>query len=162
MRYVMKQKLFCLGDNFAIKNEAGADVFLVDARLFSIGAKLFFRDMQGNEPAFIHQKLLSWGPTYEISHNGEIVAVVKKEQFTLFRYRFTVDVPSHDDLEAQGDFLGAEYTFTRRGQTVATVSRRWFSWTDTYGVDVADGQNDVLILASTVVIDMVHHADQRH
>ena len=46
---------------------------------------------------------------------------------------------------------------------VAEVSKRWFSWNDTYGVDVADGEDDVLILASSVVIDMICHGDKdRH
>ncbi len=161
MRYVMKQKLFCWGDDFAIKNEAGEDVFFVDGKAFSIGQKLSFQDMQGNELAFIHQKLLSWGPTYEITRDGALAAVVKKELFTFFRCKFTVDVPGPDDLEAQGDFLDMEYTFRRGAQPVAEVSKRWFAWSDTYGVDICDGEDDVLILASTVVIDMVCHADNK-
>jgi uncharacterized protein YxjI len=161
MRYVMKQKLFCWGDDFTIKNEAGEEVFFVDGRAFSIGDKLSFQDMQGNELAFIRQKLPSWGPTYEIQRHGEVAAVVKKHLFTLFRCRFTVDVPGPDDLEAEGSFLDREYTFARLGRTVATVSKQWFTWADTYGVDVADGEDEVLILASTVVIDMVCHGDKK-
>jgi uncharacterized protein YxjI len=161
MRYVMKQKLFCWGDDFAIKNEAGADVFFVDGKAFGFGNKLAFQDLQGNELAFIQQKLLSWGPTYEIYRGGELAAIVKKELFTFFRCRFTVDVPGPDDLEAEGDFMDMEYTFARGGQAVAQVSKRWFAWSDTYGVDIADGEDDILILASTVVIDMVCHADNK-
>jgi uncharacterized protein YxjI len=161
MRYLMKQKLFCWGDDFAIKNEAGEDVFFVDGKAFSFGDKLSFQDMQRNELAFIRQRLLAWGPTYEISRNGAVAAVVKKHLFTLFRCKFTVDVPGPDDLEAQGNFLDMEYTFTRGEQPVAEVSKRWFSWTDTYGVDIHAGEDNVLILASTVVIDMVCHADDK-
>jgi uncharacterized protein YxjI len=162
MRYLMKQKLFSWGDDFTIKNEAGEDLYFVDGRAFSIGNKLSFQDMHKNELAFIRQKLLSWGPTYEISRNGSLAAVVKKHLFTPLRCRFTIDVPGPDDLEAQGSFLDMEYTFSRASQTVAEVSKRWFSWTDTYGVDVHEGEDDLLILASTVVIDMVCHADRKH
>ena len=102
------------------------------------------------------------GPTYEITRNGELAAVVKKHLFTLMRCKFTVDVPGPDDLEAQGNFLDMEYTFTRAGQVVAEVSKRWFTFADTYGVDVQDGEDDVLILASTVVIDMVCHGDHKN
>ena len=161
MRYVMRQMLFCWGDDFAVKNEAGEDVFFVDGKAFSLGAKLSFQDMQRNELAFIQQRLLSWGPTYEIYRDGALAAVVKKQLFTLFRCTFTVDVPGPDDLEAQGSFLDMEYTITRGGRPVAEVSKRWFSWSDTYGVDIADGEDEVLILASTVVIDMVCHADNK-
>ncbi len=160
MRYVMKQKLFCWGDDFTIKSEDGQDAFFVDGKAFSIGDKLSFEDMQGKELAFIRQKLLSWGPTYEIYREGALFAVVKKQLFTMFRCRFTVDVPGPDDLEAEGNFLDMEYTFGRHGNVVATVSKRWFSWADTYGVDIAAGEDEVLILASTVVIDMVCHGEK--
>ena len=161
MRYLMKQKLFCWGDDFAIKNEAAEDVFFVDGRAFSLGEKLSFQDMQRNELAFIRQKLLSWGPTYEITRNGELAAIVKKHLFTLMRCKFTVDVPGPDDLEAEGSFIDMEYKFSRGGQVVAEVSKRWFTFADTYGVDIPDGEDEVLILASTVVIDMVCHGDQK-
>lgn len=161
MRYVMKQKLFCWGDDFRIKNEAGNDVFFVDGKVFTLGNKLSFQDLNGNELAFIRQKLLSWGPTYEITRGDELLAVVKKQLFTFFRCAFTVDVPGPDDLEAQGSFLDMEYSFTRGGRTVAEVSKRWFAWNDTYGVDIASGEDDVLILASTVVIDQICHDKDR-
>ncbi len=159
MRYVLKQKFWSWGDDFSIKNEAGEDVYFVDGRAFSWGDKLSFQDASGHELAFIRQKLLSWGPTYEIEVHDRLVAVVKKHLFTLLRCKFTVDVPGPDDLEAQGDFLDHEYTFERPGRAVASISKRWFKWTDTYGVDIATGEDDVLILASAVVIDMVCHQE---
>jgi uncharacterized protein YxjI len=161
MRYLMKQKFWSWGDDFTIKDENDHDVFLVDGRAFSWGDKLSFQDMQGNELAFIRQKLLSWGPTYEISRGDALLAVVKKQLFTFFRCKFSVDVPGPDDLEAQGDFLDHEYTLERHGRAVAQVSKRWFSWTDSYGIEIVDGEDDVLILATAVVIDMVCHQESK-
>ena len=157
MRYVMREKLFSFGNDFAIKDELGRELFFVDGKVFSFGDKLSFHDNAGNELAYIRQKVLSLGPTYEIYRGDQLVAVVKKHLFTFFNCRFTVDVPGPDDLEAKGDFLHHEYEFTRYGQPVARVSKQWFALSDTYGVDTADGEDDVLILASTVVIDMVCH-----
>ena len=154
MRYVMRQKLFSWGDDFAIKDEDDRDVFFVDGKAFRLGNQLSFQDMEGNELAFIRQKLLAWGPSYEIYGRGQLRAVVKKAVFTFFHCRFTVDVPGPDDLEAAGDFTDHEYTFERGGRAVAWVSKRWFSWTDTYGVEIAAGEDDILILACTVVVDM--------
>src|SRR4051812_30083269 len=148
MRYVMKQKLFCWGDDFTIKDEAGQDRFFVDGKAISIGDKLSFQDMARNELVSLREKLLSWGPTYEVHENGAKSAVVKKKLWTFVRDRFTVDVgadgPTPDDLEIQGNLWDHEYTVSRSGQVVATVSKRWFSWADTYGVDIADGEDDVL------------------
>lgn len=164
MRYVMKQKLFSWGDDFTIRDADGRDAFFVDGKAFTFGDQLSFQDMEGHELAYIKQKLLSWGPTYEIHRNGALAAVVKKQLFTFIHHRFTVDVPGPDDLEAAGSFTDHEYTFTRGSRTVAVVSKQWFSWTDTYGVDVAEGEDVVLILASSVVIDMACHPDdgKRH
>lgn len=159
MRYIMKQKLFAWGDDFFIKDESGRDAFFVDGKAFSFGNQLSFQDLTGNELAFIKQRLLSWGPTYEIYRGDQLYAVIKKELFTFFKCRFTVDVPGPDDLEAEGDFLDHEYVFNRDGNPVAVVSKEWFSWSDTYGVDIAEGEDDILMLASTVVIDMACHAD---
>ena len=160
----MSEKIFCLGDDFIIKDDQGAERYFVDGKVFTIGNKLSFQDMQKREVAFIQQKLLSWGPKYEIYRNGNLAAVVEKKLFTLFKCRFVVDVPGPDDLEATGNFLDHEYQFQRGGgRVVATCSKRWFSWSDTYGIDVAAGEDDVVILASSVVIDMVCHADKnRH
>lgn len=160
MRYVMSEKFLAWGNDFAIRDAEGRDVFFIDGAAFSFGDKLSFQNMTGTELAFIDQKLLSWGPTYEIHRDGRLAAVVKKQLFTFFRCAFTVDVPGPDDLEATGDFLDHEYTFERGGRTVARVSKQWFSWTDTYGIEVAEDEDDVLILASAIVIDMVCHEDR--
>jgi uncharacterized protein YxjI len=151
----MRQKVFSLGGAFHIQNAQGQDVFSVEGAPFSFGRQLTFRDLSGNELAFIRQKVFSWGPTYEIYRDGQLFAVVKKELFSFFKHVFTVDVPGPDDLIAEGDFWGLEFTFSRGERAVASVSRQWFAWADTYGVDIADGEDDVLILASAIVIDMV-------
>lgn len=162
MRYAMKQKLFAWGGDFTIKDQDDREVYFVDGKAFSFGNQLAFLDMRGNELAFIKQKLFAWGPTYEIYKGGQLCAVVKKELFTFFRCSFTVDVPGPDDLVARGDFLDMEYGFDRGGRVVASVSKRWFTLADSYGVDIAAGQDDVLILASTVVIDMACHQGKNH
>ena len=136
----------------------------MDGKAFSIGDQLSFQDLEGNELAFIKQKVFAWGKTYEIVRGGQVAAVVKKHLFALFHHRFTVDVPGPDDLEAEGNFTDHEYVFRRGTRTVATVSKRWFSWTDTYGVEVDSGEDPVLILASAVVVDQACHPDdgERH
>ena len=161
MRYLMRERILSWGDDFTIRNADGEDVYHVDGKVFSVGDKLTLRNMQGEELAFIDQKLLSLGRQYEIIRGGRTVAVVKKHMFTLFRARFTVDVPGPDDLEARGDFLDHEYTFERGGREVARVSKQWFSLSDTYGIDIDDGEDEVLILASAIVIDLVSHPDRR-
>jgi len=157
----MRQKWVSFGDDYTIKNEGGEDVFFVDGRAFSIGDKLSFEDMQGNELAFIRQRLLTLGKTYEIERNGR-TTTIHKEMFTLFSCTFQIDVPGPNDLEAKGNLSDHEYQIRdTRGAVVAEVSKRWFRFTDTYGVEVAPGQDDVGILAAAVVIDLCCHPDKK-
>jgi uncharacterized protein YxjI len=113
--------------------------------------------LAGNELAFIRSRIIALTDSYEILRDGKVAAVVKKDLINVFRCGFTVDVPGPDDLEAQGNLLDHEYTFTRAGRTVATVSKKWFTIRDTYGVELDDAEDPVLILASAVVIDLVCH-----
>jgi uncharacterized protein YxjI len=164
MRYVMRQKLLSWGNDFTIKDEAGNDAFFVDGKGLSFGDKLSFQDMSGNELVYIEQRLLNWGPTYELWRGDQMLAEVKRELFTFIHHRFTVDVPGPDDLEAEGDFLDHEYTLSRGDRLAATISKKWFSWADTYGIDIVNGEDAVLILATAVIIDLVCHKNdgKRH
>ena len=161
MKYRMKQDWISIGDDFTIYDESGDVVATVDGKVFSIGDKLAFLDPSGRELAVISERLLSFGPAYEILRDGNVVAVVKKHIFTLFRCAFTVDVPGPDDLEAQGELLDHDYAFKRGGKTVAKVSKAWLNLRDSYCIDVADGEDALLILASAVVIDMCCHHDHK-
>jgi uncharacterized protein YxjI len=160
VRYMMRERILSWGDDFTIKDADGHDVYYVDGKVLSFGDKLSFKDRHGTELAVVDQKLLSIGPQYEIIRGGKTVAVVKRQLLTLFRARFTVDVPGPDDLHARGDFLDHEYVFERGGREVARVSKKWFRLADTYAVDIDEGEDDVLILAAAVVIDLVSHPDE--
>jgi uncharacterized protein YxjI len=160
MRFLLRQQILSWGDDFTIKDGDGRAVYHVDGKVFSFGKKLSFNDLEGKQVVAIEQKLLSLGPQYEISRSGTTIAVVKKHLFSLFRARFTVDVPGPDDLEARGDFLDHEYVFERGGREVAQVSKKWISLADTYTLDIDEGEDAVVILAAAVVIDLVSHPDQ--
>lgn len=155
MRYMLRQKMFSFGDKFAIKNEAGEDMFYVSGKVFTIGHKLSFQDMQERELAYIRQKMLTFMPRYEIERDG-MEPVVLKKNFTFFRDAFAVTLPQNGELLIQGSFTDFEYTFTRNDQQIAQASKRWFTMTDTYGVDIAEGEDDIMILACVVAVDLIH------
>ena len=89
--------------------------------------------------------------------SGRRVAMVKKALITPIRERWTVNVADGPDLEVQGNILDHEYTIGEGRDKVAEVSKKWFRVADTYGVEIEQGQNDVLILAVAVCIDEMAH-----
>ncbi len=164
MRYQLKERVWSLRDSFYIKDSRGREAFRVTGKLFSIGDKLSLEDDSGNELAVIRQKIISLRPAYEIHRFDDD----RQEQFkarivkniTLFRDKYTVDLPGPDDYSVHGDFLDYNYEFQRGGRRVAQVAKRFFSIRDSYGVDIVDGEDDVTILAAAVVIDLISHDEE--
>ncbi len=161
MRYIIREKMFRLTEDSDITDENGRAVFRVNGKLFSLHNTLVIHDLDGQEVATIRRHLIALRPTYEITRHGQEVAEVRQHLFTPFGDRYTVDIPGPDDLEIKGNLLEHEYTVTRGGETVATVSKRWFSLTETYGVDIAPGQDDVVILTSVLALDLAEDAERR-
>jgi uncharacterized protein YxjI len=67
-----------------------------------------------------------------------------------------------DDLEMTGNLFDHDFTIKRGDQAVATVSKRWLSVRETYAVDVAPGQDDLLILASVLALDLAQDQEREH
>jgi uncharacterized protein YxjI len=159
--YLIRERFLRLGEDSEITDEQGRPVLQVDGKVLSLRNRLVLRDPQGREVAQVQRKLIAMRPTYEISIAGQEAAEVRKRLFTPFGDRFTIDVPGPDDLEMAGDLLDHEFTIQRGDQTVATISKRWFTMRDTYAVDVAPGQDDLLILASVLALDLAEDQEQR-
>ncbi len=125
--------------------------------------RLSFRDRRGEELAFVTRRQLpgTGGPAFEIYHGDDLQAVVRRDGCSPRQCRFMAEGPGPDDLHAEGDLGGREYAFTREGKTVGRVSRAWSAGAGSYGVEVGRGEDELLLLASAVVIDLCWQPDAR-
>jgi len=89
----------------------------------------------------------------EIERGGETVATIKKALITPLRDRFAIELEAGGELTAKGNIVNHEYEIERDGDKVAEISKRWFRVRETYGIEVAPGENDALIVAAVVCID---------
>ena len=160
--YVIRERMFRLGEDSDITDEAGQPVLHVDGKVLTLHDRLVLLDPAGHEVGQVHRKLAALRPTYEITIDGKNVAEVRKHLFTPFRERFTIEVHGAAEMEINGDLLDHEFTIERDGQTVATISKRWLSMTTSYAVAPAPGEDDVLILASVLALDLAIDAEQDH
>ncbi len=158
VRYQMRQRLVAIGNDYNIENDRGERAFHIDGKALRVRNTLIFEDPQGHELCQIQQRIARVKDTMEIEGpNGERLAMVKKALITPVRERWTVKVGGDPDLDIQGNILDHEYQMEAGGHKVAEVSKKWFRVADTYGVEIEPGQNDVLILAATVAVDMMAH-----
>ena len=157
-RYQMRQKMVSIGQDFWIENEQGEKVFKVDGKALRIRSTLKFEDTQGSELCKIQEKKMRVKDSMAIEGpGGERLAVVKKAIINPIRNRWTVKIGDGPDLNIQGNILDHEYEITEGRNKVAEVSKKWFRVRDTYGVEIAPEQNDILVLAATVAIDIMAH-----
>src|SRR3990172_8668365 len=161
-RYKIRQKLISIGDDFWIENQDGKKVYKVDGKALRLRKTLVFEDLDGNKLCQIQERLLPIKETMAIDGpDGEQLAVVKKALIAPLRDKWDVKVKNGPDLDVQGDILDHEYSIKQGWNKIAEVSKKWFRLTDTYGVEIDEGQNDVLILAIAVAIDMMAHDDDK-
>jgi uncharacterized protein YxjI len=159
-RYKIRQKMISIGDDFWIENQDGQRVFKVDGKALRLRKTLVFEDVNGNKLAQIQERWLPIKETMAIDDaNGNQMATVKKALIAPLRDRWSVNVKGGPDLAVQGNILDHEYSIKQGWNKIAEVSKKWISLTDTYVVEIDEGQNDILILAVAVAIDMMAHDD---
>jgi uncharacterized protein YxjI len=115
----------------------------------------------------IQQELLHLHPTFNLlsARNGESdrqLAVLKKK-FTFFHNKFNIDsIYGQYCLEGL-DIFAHSFTLTKNGRVAANVSKKFFSFSDSYGVEIAGDEDQAFILALVIVLDQILYDDKnRH
>ena len=150
-RYQMREKLLSIGDDYWIEDESGDRAFKVDGKALRLRDTFVLEDASGAEVAKIQERKLRVRDSMNIERAAGNATVHKA--LVGIRDRFKIDVEGGGDLSAHGNLVDHEYTIERDGDKVAEVSKKWFRVRDTYGVEIAPGEDDALILAITVCID---------
>ncbi len=150
-KFIMREKLLAVGDDFWIEDDEGQKVFKVNGKAVRARDTFILEDTNGNEVSKIQEKKLSVRDKMTIER-GNTKAVVHKRLIGI-RDHYVIEVEGGEDLKAHGNIVDHEYEIERDGDTVAQVSKKWFRVRDSYGVQMAEGQDVALILAITVCVD---------
>ena len=156
-QFKLRQRLLSFGDDFDITDADGQAAYHVDGKVFRLRQTSVIEDMDGAEVATVRQKLIAIRKTMIISRNDDTIATIRKALVAPLRDKYMIDVEGAQELVAKGSILDHEYTIRRGDDDVAQVSKRWFTIRDTYGVDIADGEDAGLLLAVVVAIDELAH-----
>jgi uncharacterized protein YxjI len=158
-RYQIREKLFAIGDDFWIEDDAGEKAIKVDGKALRMRETFGFEDRDGNELLRLQERKLHIHDTMVVERDGEKVATIQKALIHPFRDRFEVELEAGGEYKVHGHILDHEYEFERDGDKVASVSKKWLRVRDTYGVEIADGEDDVLILAAAIAIEQMRRRD---
>jgi len=151
--YKLQRQIFSIGEDFWIENDRGEQLFKVDGKALSLRETFVLEDNSGAELLTIEAKLLAVRPTMKILRQDKLLATVTKKLLTFLHQHYTVQVEGGPAYEAEGKITNHEYEVNANGAVIAQISKQWFTVTDTYGIAVAPGQDDVLMLAAAICID---------
>lgn len=149
--FQMREKIMAIGDDYWIEDGDGSKVFKVNGKAARLRDTFILEDAKGNELSKIQEKKLTVRDKMTIER-GATKATVRKRLLGI-RDHYIIEVEGGEDLKAHGNIVDHEYEIERDGNTVAKVSKKWFRVRDTYGVQLAEGQDVALILAITVCVD---------
>ena len=151
----IKQKVFSLSGKFTVKDQDENDVYYVEGSFMQIPKTYTIMDTARNEVAHITKKTFSFLPKFFVEVNGEDVLTIKKE-FSFFKSRFTMNATG---IEVKGDWWDMDFDVIRDGESIGQVSKKWFSWGDSYRVEIFDEEMEAIIISLVIAIDCAK-ADQ--
>jgi len=156
MKYIVRQKVFSLTDRFSIKDEFENERFVVNSEILTLAKKLHLEDNAGNALFYIEQKLFRFPAVYEI-YQGEKLYASLKRKLSFLKPRIEID-QNGTPYYIAGDAFSHEFTVTRGNTVVAAISKKWFAFSDTYGVEVSGNEPAAFIMALVICIDeIIYH-----
>lgn len=152
----IKQKVFSIGEKFTVKDEREQDVYIVEGSFMRIPKTFTIMNAGGREVALITKKVFSLLPRFFVEVGGREVLTIQKE-LSFFKARYSIDSA---DIEVHGNWWDMDFQILQRGAVVGEVSKKWFTWGDSYSVQVLNEELEAVIVAIVVAIDCVK-ADHR-
>jgi uncharacterized protein YxjI len=160
MRFLVRDRLLGLGEDYWIEDDRGDKVFLVDGKAMRLRDTFELKDTQGRVLIDIHRKMFALRDTMVIGRNGEPVARIKRKRLSLLRNHYRVALADGStELDVSGKILDREFAIEYDGELLAVISRRWLHVRETYGVDVVREDADPALLIA-VAVCVIHLADK--
>jgi uncharacterized protein YxjI len=160
MKYVVREKMFAIGDDYWIEDERGDRAFYVDGKVMRVRETLELQDPSGAVVAVIHTKVLSLRDAMTVERDGRVLVTVRKKRLQLLREVYRAELASGEELEVRGDLIDKEYDIEYEGERLARISRKWFTLRDTYAIDVEREDADAgLLIAIAVCVDRLVEKD---
>ncbi|MGW7351345.1 LURP-one-related family protein [Streptomyces sp. Z26] len=160
MRYLVRERVFGIGDDFWVTDENGERAFLVDGKALRLRETFELKNPAGDIVAVIRKKAVSIRDTMVVERDGDTLLTVREKHFTPMRKVYRAELATGEELEIRGDLIGKEYDVEYEGERLARVSRKWFRVRDTYAVQVERPDSDPSVLiALAVCVDRLMEDD---
>ena len=145
----IKQKVLSLREKFSVKDEQENEVYFVEGSFMRIPKTFSIVDSASNEVALITKKIFSFLPTFFVEVNGQEAVTIKK-QFTFLKARYSIEAAG---MEVRGNWWDMDFEVYQNGKIIGSVRKKWFTWGDSYELQIANDEMETLLVALVVAID---------
>ncbi|GAA1012640.1 MULTISPECIES: LURP-one-related/scramblase family protein [Streptomyces] len=159
MKFLVRDRILGIGDDYWIEDEHGTKVFLVDGKAMRLRDTFELKDARGRVLIDIRQKMFALRDTMVIERGGEPLARIRRKRLSLLRNHYRVSLVDGTELDVSGKILDREFAVEYDGELLAVVSRRWLSVRETYGVDIVRDDADPALLIA-VAVCVIHMAEK--
>jgi uncharacterized protein YxjI len=153
--FLVWEKRLPIGNDYVIELDPGGPVFHVDGRLLRVRESLTITDEHGAEALRIQGQLLDARNVLAVVRDGVTLATVRKQADEAGGELYVVDLPGAERVEVLGDPAERAYRLAYRTAIVATISKAWRPLRTGYHARVVSEQDDAVVLAVTVCLDVM-------
>ncbi|MFI6470654.1 MULTISPECIES: LURP-one-related/scramblase family protein [unclassified Streptomyces] len=151
MKYLVRDKIFAIGDDYWIETEDGRQAFLADGKALRLRDTLELKDPSGRVLITLREKMFSLRDAMTIERDDQTLAKVRRKRLSLLRNHYRVSLVEGTELDVTGKILDREFTVEYDGELLAHVSRKWFRVRETYAVNVVREDADAALLLAVVI-----------
>ncbi|MGW8729363.1 LURP-one-related/scramblase family protein [Streptomyces sp. NPDC055808] len=151
MKYLVRDKIFAIGDDYWIETEDGRQAFLADGKALRLRDTLELKDPAGRVLITLREKMFSLRDAMTIERDDQTLATVRRKRLSLLRNHYRVRLVEGTELDVTGRILDREFTIEYDGELLAHVSRKWFRVRETYAVNVVREDADVALMIAVVI-----------
>ncbi|MGW6981357.1 LURP-one-related/scramblase family protein [Streptomyces sp. NPDC054932] len=151
MKYLVRDKMLAIGDDYWIEDEDGRHAFLVDGKALRFRDTLELKDPDGLILITLREKLFTLRDAMTLERDERRLAVIRRKRLSLLRGHFRVTLAEGTELDVSGRILDREFKVEYDGELLALVSRQWYRVRETYAVDVVREDADAALLIAVAV-----------
>lgn len=153
VRYRLIEDLTTLIGDFHVLNDAGDHAFKINGRSLINEDLIRLEDLGGNLLCQSSAHLARTKSSMAIvDRSGDAIGHVQRHPVSPLLDRFSIALDDKVLLVTEGNVSSLEFWMLGPDGAAAEISRRWFRARDSYGIAIAPGQPDAVLVAGVISI----------
>lgn len=160
MKLYLKQKVFKFLDHYDVYDEEQNVIFTVNQKFRFLGFHADVIAKEGFSSFEIDKEVFRFLPKYILTfEDGE--KIILNFRFSLLQRKIDVET-TFGNLFVRGNYWDLDFDVLKEQEVIATISKKWLSWGDTYEIDIYDEKYASEVLGIVIAIDSQKDIERNH